>query len=261
MRGAEVSPWRGEPDGYIVVPYEQEAMGTLDYDRFRRDRPLAFRWLGAFRAILAKRKVMAATGWKLDQNDWCQVMGTEHMTGKPCVVVREMGKRPAAAVVTQRYDNRLGRTATVLIDHKLLYCTVADEDEAHYLTAMINSEPMQDLLASFLNEVGVSPGALSRLPVPPYDEQASRALVQAAREAAIAAGRGDRPALTTAERKVNTEVRKLLGVQTSEAASVEADTTEDADAAAETFEQPELVTDTGEEDVDTAEQVDGNEAC
>jgi hypothetical protein len=26
-------------------------------------------------------------------------MGSEHMTGKPCVVVREMSKRPAAAVV------------------------------------------------------------------------------------------------------------------------------------------------------------------
>ena len=96
-------------------------------------------------------------------------MGTEHMTGAPCVVVRELGRRPAAAVVLPRDDERLGRRATVLIDHKLLYCAVATEDEAHYLAAMINATPMQDLLASFSNVVGVAPGTLARLPIPPYD--------------------------------------------------------------------------------------------
>ena len=94
------------------------------------------------------------------------------MTGAPCVVVRELGRRPAAAVVLPRDDERLGRRATVLIDHKLLYCAVAAEDEAHYLAAMINATPMQDLLASFSNVVGVAPGTLARLPIPPYDPAA-----------------------------------------------------------------------------------------
>ena len=49
---------------------------------------------------------------------------------------------------------------------------------------MINATPMQDLLASFLNVVGVAPGTLARLPIPPYDPARRRALVAAAKDAA-----------------------------------------------------------------------------
>ena len=49
---------------------------------------------------------------------------------------------------------------------------------------MINATPMQELLASFLNVVGVAPGTLARLPIPPYDPAQAEALVAAAKDAA-----------------------------------------------------------------------------
>jgi hypothetical protein len=147
---------------------------------------------------------VATLRWDLEGEDWPRIMGTEHMTGAPCVVVRELGRRPAAAVVLPRDDERLGRRATVLIDHKLLYCAVAAEDEAHYLAAMINATPMQDLLASFSNVVGVAPGTLARLPIPPYDPAAAAALVAAGKDAA--AGVAD------ADVRVDAEARRLLAV-------------------------------------------------
>lgn len=183
-----------------------------------------------FRPILAGRKVMATAGWKMDRDDWCQILGTDYMDGKPCVVVREMSKRPAAAVVTQAYDPKLGRTATTLIDHKLLYCRVATEDEAHYLVAMINSTPMQDLLGSFLNEVGVAPVTLARLPIPPYVPAVADALVKAAKDAQTAANDGDMPKLAEAEKTADVEVRKLVAAAAK--ASQHVDPTGSAAAAA-----------------------------
>jgi hypothetical protein len=125
-------------------------------------------------------------------------------------VVREMSKRPAAAVVKRRYDSRLGRTATVLIDHKLLFCAVGTADEAEYIAAMINAAPLQDLLSSFLNEVGVAPGTLARLPIPAYDKAAATKIVRAAKDAAAAVTRGDDDALATAEKIVDSEAKRLL---------------------------------------------------
>ena len=176
-------------------------MGTALTD-FGSAFPDGHRWLSAFRPILERRRLVATLKWDLEGDDWGRIMGTEHMTGAPCVVVREIARRPAAAVVLQRHDGRLGRRATVLIDHKLLYCAVATEDEAHYLAAMINATPMQDLLASFLNVVGVAPGTLGRLPIPPYDAVAAAPLVAAAKDAAAG--------VEGAEPRVDGEARRLL---------------------------------------------------
>ena len=200
LRGRDVSRWRAEPAGHVVVPYRQEAMGAPPPD-FASAFPHGHRWLSAFRAQLERRRLVATLRWDLEGEDWCRIMGTEHRTGAPCVVVRELGRRPAAAVVLPREDARLGRRATVLIDHKLLYCAVATSDEAHYLAAMINATPMQDLLASFSNVVGVAPGTLARLPIPPYDPSAA-ALVAAAKDAA--------EGVEGAEERVDAEARRLI---------------------------------------------------
>ena len=178
LRGRDVSRWRAEPAGHVFAPYRETAMGAALPD-FAEAFPDGHRWLSAFRTTLQGRRLVRPL-------PWYGLMGTEHMTGAPCVVVRELGRRPAAAVVLPREDERLGRRATVLIDHKLLYCTVATEDEAHYLAGMINATPMQDLLASFLNVVGVAPGTLARLPIPPYDPEEAAGLVAAAKAAADA---------------------------------------------------------------------------
>ena len=203
LRGRDVSRWRAEPAGHVFAPYRQDAMGTRPPD-FGAAFPHGHRWLSAFRAQLERRRLVATLRWDLEGEDWPRIMGTEHMTGAPCVVVRELGRRPAAAVVLPRDDERLGRRATVLIDHKLLYCAVAAEDEAHYLAAMINATPMQDLLASFSNVVGVAPGTLARLPIPPYDPAAAAALVAAAKDAA--------EGVEDAEERVDAEARRLLAV-------------------------------------------------
>lgn len=203
MRGEEVSRWVGEPDAHIIVPYEQQAMGeVVPGARLAAEFPEANRWLRAFRPILKDRKIIASLGWEMEGDDWCQVMGPlEFMDGRPLVVVREMARYPAAAVVLPRYDRRLGRTSPVLIDHKLVFCALETEDEAHYLAALVNCDAVQTLLSSFLNEVAVSPATLRRLPIPPYDQAhaATVSLVRAARGARDSAASGDERALAAAE--------------------------------------------------------------
>jgi hypothetical protein len=103
-------------------------------------------------------------------DDWCRLDGPiDHMLAGHLVVVREIQHRPAAAVVEARYDVSLKRTCRPMVDHKLTFCSVSTQDEALYLAAFINSTPVQDLLASFANQVGVSPQTLARLPIPAFD--------------------------------------------------------------------------------------------
>jgi len=107
------------------------------------------------------------------------------------VVIREQQSRPAAAVVPLAFDEQLGRTASPLIDHKLSFCAVDSPDEAVYLASFLNSTPIQDLLASFSNEIAIAPQTLRRLPIPDFDLAGHTAVIDAGRDAIEAARAGN----------------------------------------------------------------------
>jgi hypothetical protein len=64
-----------------------------------------------------------------------------------------------------------------------MFCAVDSPDEAVYLAAFINSTPIQDLLASYVNEIAVSPQTLARLAIPDFDLQRDQPVVMAGRAA------------------------------------------------------------------------------
>jgi hypothetical protein len=125
------------------------------------------------------------------------------------VVVREQQKRPAAAVVSARFDAQLGRTAAPLIDHKLVFCSVDSPDEAVYLATVINSTPIQDLLASFANTIAVSPQTLGRLPIPDFDQRLHQSVVNAGLAAFAAVSRAD----DVDQESVDESVARALGLE------------------------------------------------
>lgn len=193
LRGRDVGPWQAKPSGYILAPYRPESIGVLlPESEFRRDYPESWRWLRAHAPVLKTRKAPPTRNWNLEGSDWCRLDGPiDHMDGN-IVVVRELARRPAAAVLSVRHDDRLGRAALPLIDHKLIFCQVDSPDEAVYLAAFINSTPMQDLIESYGNQIAISPQTLARLPIPDFDLARDQPIVEAGRSAAEAM-RNDQP--------------------------------------------------------------------
>jgi hypothetical protein len=122
--------------------------------------------------------------------------------------VRELQERPAAAVLELRHDPNLGRTTAPLVDHKLMFCAVDSPDEAVYLAAMINSTPIQDLLASYANEIAVSPQTMARLPIPGFDLATHQPVVDAGRKAIEAVRAGN----SVDQAEVDKQVVMALGI-------------------------------------------------
>lgn len=171
LRGRDVQAWTTRPSIYFLLPHDPDALGNvLPSVHLRSEYPGVNRWLRRHHETLTERRVPPTRNWRMDHDDWCRVDGPlQHMGGDHLVVVRELQARPAAAIVEARMDYNLGRITAPLIDHKLLFCSVPSRDEALYLVAVINSTPMQDLLASFANQTAVSPTTLRRLPIPDFD--------------------------------------------------------------------------------------------
>jgi SAM-dependent methyltransferase len=193
LRGRDVRAWLAKPSGYIVAAYAPTDLGKLIKPRdLRRVYPEAHRWLARHSAVLKKRNPPPTRSWDLETDDWYRLDGPmNHMGFGNIVAVREQQNRPAAAVVATEFDDNLARTAIPLIDHKLVFCAVDSPDEAVYLATFINSTPIQDLLASFSNEIAVAPQTLARLPIPDFDLELHQPVVEAGRGAVEAVETGD----------------------------------------------------------------------
>jgi hypothetical protein len=198
LRGRDVSHWFAEPQTYFALPHNPAALDQpLTAAVFQSQYPAGNTWFNRHREFLRGRKTPPARNWNMTPggNDWCRVDGAlQHMTGQHVVVVRELSERPAAAMVETKANFDLGgRTVAPLIDHKLMFCSVASREEALYLTAMINSTPIQDLLASFVNSTSVSPKSMKRLPIPDFDDSNEEigALVELAEQVMSATKRAD----------------------------------------------------------------------
>jgi len=214
LRGRDVNRWIAKPSGYIVAPYDQANLGELLTQSELSNYSGVADFLNQFKNILRKRSTPPTRNWNMQGDDWYRLDGPMEYMGAPFkVVVRELQDGPSAALVRVSYNNDLGRSASILVDHKLCFCSLSDEKEALYLVGMINCSLIQELIRSFGNSIAISPQTLARLPIPSFDEASHDMLVQAVSKVIDLAGRG--LAFQQAEAEADVLALALLGASSA----------------------------------------------
>ena len=170
LRGRDIKPWVAAPSGYVVITQDPDSFERMLSERSLSSRyPRLLTWLRKHRAKLISRSAPNA-GWSIAGKDWYRLEGPfDHLRSGYFVVVPEQQLPPPAAVVSAEVtDPLLRRRALPMPNHKVLFCAVSTLDEALYVTSMINSAQMQELLVSFGVSTSISPTTLARLPIPPF---------------------------------------------------------------------------------------------
>jgi len=209
LRGKDVKRWLAVPSGHIIAPYDQGNLGHLLTENELARFPGVLEFFRGFKKPLSERKTPPKRAWKMTDGDWYRLDGPmEHMHGPYKIVVRELQHGPSAALVVDLFSDNLGRTATVLVDHKLCFCSLQDEDEALYLIGMINSSPIQELIKAFGNAIAISPQTLARLPIPKFDRELHSDIAQAVRKIIKIAAEGG--IVVEAEREADLMATQIL---------------------------------------------------
>ena len=107
---------------------------------------------------------------------------------------REISSRFAAAYIGPQEDPVLGPKVAIP-DHKLYFVPVSTEEEAAYLTGLLNAETVTEAISSYAATLGLGAGVVETLRLPRFDagnhshrEVAALARAITARGGAIAAG-------------------------------------------------------------------------
>ena len=151
-----------EPEQRLIVP--QRAMhGDPELPR---TCPRTFGYFATFEAELRRRASFRR--YQARQPYW-SVWSTGPYSFAPWKVLwREIASRFAAAYLGPVDDPVLGLKVAIP-DHKLYFVPVSTEDEAAYLTGLLNAEIVSDAVTSYAATLGLGAGVVESLRLPAFD--------------------------------------------------------------------------------------------
>ncbi|MGQ9631835.1 MAG: Eco57I restriction-modification methylase domain-containing protein [bacterium] len=220
LRGRDVKRWRAEPSALIIVPQDPaDFKHGYPEIKFQKDYPRTYGYLKRFKNTLENRpaykKYLEPFG-----ELWYSLYDIKNYTFAPWKVVWTRIAQIEAAVVGTRDGKAIVPQETIT----LVNCK--SQEEAHYISALVNSSPFQFAAVSYSQEGGKSMGSmhvLENIRIPRFDPEdpAHRRLAELSASAHESARRGDLEALKRIEAEIDSQSAKVWELTDKELAGIQ----------------------------------------
>jgi SAM-dependent methyltransferase len=215
LRGRDVDRWNAKPSALLLMAQNPKTRTGIPLERMEVEFPKAYAYLKRFEKMLEAR---AAYKRYFDDKDafWTMFNIGEYTFTPWKVVWREQADSLTVAVVGQK-ANRV-----VVPDHKLMLVPLENEEEAHYLAAVLNSSPARMLVKAYSVETSMDTHILENVRVPRFDpkSQLHGHLALLSAKAHRAAAKEDRPTVGQIEIEIDDAVREIWALSATELAEV-----------------------------------------
>lgn len=173
IRGREVKKWYVESDlGYILIPHDPKTGKPLPEHVMKIKYPKAYEYFLNFKRELETRSIHKLWG---KGNPFYSVYDIGSYTFYPYKVVWKYiagairGKAEFSCAVLEPITDKYVGAKTVIPNEKLMLVPFNNADEAHYLSAILNSSFIRALVASYIIETAVSTHILDNVYVPKFN--------------------------------------------------------------------------------------------
>jgi hypothetical protein len=205
LRGRSVARWRSEPMGYVLMVQDPERRKGYDVQWMQRTHPLTWAYLRKFERLLRKREAFKKF-FDPGKDPFYSMYDVGPYTFAPHKVVwMDVSATMKATVVTATPGNSMP-----LPEHKLLFLTAASAEEAHYVAAVLNSEPVGTVISGYSVDNSVSTHPIENIKIPKFDpaNRVHQLLAELSREAHQRA-QADESGLTDIEERIDEAVQQL----------------------------------------------------
>ncbi|MDQ7794515.1 MAG: N-6 DNA methylase [bacterium] len=171
LRGRDVHRWQALPSAHILMIQDPVKRQGFDEAELQASCPKTYVYLRHFETVLRKRAAFRRyfTREGSDTAPFYSMFNVGEYTFAPyAVAIRQITESMQAAVVGEVDDLVLGRKRA-LPTHKLLCVAVQSHEEAHYLSAVLNSTISQLFAKAVMLSTGFTAGALAKLAIPGFD--------------------------------------------------------------------------------------------
>ncbi|MEO0026421.1 MAG: N-6 DNA methylase, partial [candidate division WOR-3 bacterium] len=162
LRGRDVRRWQANPSAFIIVPQsEDDRKHGIRLDLMKAKYPKSFLYFEKFKKILEARPAYVKY---LQDEPYYSLYDIKDYTFAPWKVVwREQAKCLTASVAGLKFKK------PVIPDHKLMVIDSANENEAHYICANLNSSPARYATGCYAISISHDTHILQNICIPRFD--------------------------------------------------------------------------------------------
>jgi hypothetical protein len=232
LRGRDVGKWKAKSESHIILPVDQHG-AVLKASELRASRPKTYGWFDQFFGQLIAR---GGEPYKSQLKPWREksrriaeaaappfymLFNVSRSLSPFKVTWKEQAGGLTVAVINPAEDTALKNSAVVL-DHKLMFVPCSDEDEAHFICAVLNSSISRLIAISYIVGIQISTHILEHVRVPKYnqDEETHRRLVALSKKAHTFAALGENEKVSKIEEEVDQVVGQIYGLEADQAKEI-----------------------------------------
>lgn len=171
LQGRDVEAFDAEPNGYLILPQNPEDKDALDISEMRIDFPKTLEFLSEFEEDLESR-ALHKQYHNPDKDPFYRMHNVGVYTlSQYKAVWREVSNEMICAVSEPVEDKYLGKKPVVPA-HTCVLVATSSEEEAHYITALMNSFFAREVVRGY-GGLHPSPHVLDNIKVPRFDSNDS----------------------------------------------------------------------------------------
>jgi hypothetical protein len=219
IRSGDLSKWKTQSKYYIILPHtEKTDWQAIPESEMKIKYPKTYNYLAKFKNVLLQRS--AYTLLRKGHPFYIMVDIHKDSFAPFKVAWKRMGSEIEAAVLSPKDDKNIGKKP-LIPQETISFIPLENENEAHYLCAILNSTEVNALVKSFSQLGGKSfatPSILDQVKIPKFDiENVMHArLAELSKKAHEYAEKGDKEALTKVENEIDELVAELYGISKTE---------------------------------------------
>ena len=224
IKTQHLSKWK--LNGYIYTLQMQDPKKRIGYDErwVKVNFPKAYAYLKSFEDVIRKRGSRVVRQL-MEKGPFYSMYAVGKYTFSPYKVVwNQFGTKLKACVISSIHDECLGEKM-ILPEHHLGFITTEDENEAHFVCAVLNSSVVDLLIRNVSGSTinfGTPKIVENTIKIPKFDanNEIHCKLVELSRKAHELASKEEEEELRVIEKEIDREVARLFGLNEEEVGEV-----------------------------------------
>jgi len=181
ISGRDIARWGLVSYTYVLMPHEEKkgVHNAISESELKVKYTATYEWLSYFKTVLLETRKRNSKFFneKIDPFYFLDNVGT--YTFCPWKVVwREQNKQMVSCVISTKPDEPM-KGKLIIPDSKVLFCPLDDKKEAHYLSAVLNSKIVTDLIEGYTLELQRGIDILENIKIPKFDPKSKLHLLLA----------------------------------------------------------------------------------
>jgi hypothetical protein len=206
LRGRSLARWSFKPEGHVLIVQDSETQCGYPESWMQETHPLTWSYLKRFEKLLRERKAFKKF-FDPSRDPFYSMYDISHYTFEPYKVAwMDISATVKAAAIVEGSGNSMP-----MPEHTVMFLTTDSAEEAYYVTAVLNSDLVNTVIAGYIVDNHLSTHPVENIVIPKFDPTSTfhTRLASLSRDAHLAAAQHDQGGVMAAEMAVNQAVREL----------------------------------------------------